>query len=236
MKRYTIYRKLFAFNAGSWEAIKEHRGESPEADKQYEAYKRKYGKEINEHEAGRSNNRSTNTSDSTRRGNSSYKSSNNQRTNTSSSNRNYSWEDCWEEFKKGFDERNRKYREQRQQTEENFKKWEERSSARDEEIRRKAEKLREEARKSQKRWDEHARQERETYENLRNKWKSAAEESARKTSNGAFEKAARKRASRNGKIGLGVMAGLGIAGLGAASYILDREEEKSKKKKKNRRV
>lgn len=228
MKRYTIYRKLFAFNAGSWEAIKEHRGESPEADKQYEAYKRKYGKEINEHEAGRSNrtnNRSTNTSDSTRRENSSYKSSNNQRTNTSSNNRKNSWEDSWEEFKKGFDERNRKYREQRQQTEENFKKWDERSSARAEEMKRKAE-------NAQKRWDEHVKQERATRENLKNKWKATAEGSARKTSSSAFEKEARKRASRNGKIGLGVMAGLGLAGLGAASYILDREEEKSKKKKR----
>ena len=46
MQQFTIRRKLFAFKADSWEGIKSHKDESDEANRHYEAYKKKYAKEI----------------------------------------------------------------------------------------------------------------------------------------------------------------------------------------------
>lgn len=88
-KMYTIRRKLFAFKADSWEGIKYHRGESPEANKQYEAYKRRYAKEIEEHERRRGFN--NNFSSSSRNGGSNSYSN--------------PWDEWWKETEKEWEKR-----------------------------------------------------------------------------------------------------------------------------------
>lgn len=126
MSQYTIRRKLFAFKAEAWEGIKSHKGESAEADKHYEAYKRKYAKEIEEHERGsfRANTSSSSSTNSSSNQNTNRKSStntNNRYRKTSGRN----WDKFWEDFEKDWNDINEKWDKRRKEAEEAAKKREE---------------------------------------------------------------------------------------------------------------
>ena len=146
MSQYTIRRKLFAFKAEAWEGIKSHKGESAEADKHYEAYKRKYAKEIEEHERGsfRANTSSSN------QGSSNKKSSTNTNKNHRAKTGDPDWDKFWDDFEKDWNKANEDIKNANKRAEESAKRREEEYIKREAE-RKAREKMQQESAKRAKR-------------------------------------------------------------------------------------